>query len=372
MIKTDPNRVFTMVETLINECEDTIEELNNVITTQEERLAEQTLGIEAVQARYDALSNQIDELTAAKNTAEDERDAFALRLARNTGPLVSVATSRKSAKIPDPPLLDNEQDPLFKDWLLAMKQKLEANADHYDSPTLRVAYVASRCEGTARKHITTRLREGALNQYTDSDDMMKHLETIFSDPNRARIARRKYHDLVMKPTEKFHAFLSEFMYLAAEAGVDEDLWKEDLFNRLPFKLQELMITTYNDDTKKFKEFTDLCARTANVNEGISKRRRPFTPGHVGAASATNASRAASTSVPVKSETPEPRRSRNATMDPDTRVRLMAEGKCFNCFEPGHLSKNCPRKTLTQLKALEKPIETLEATEKEGSPKKDQV
>jgi chromosome segregation ATPase len=115
MIKTDPNRVFTMVETLINECEDTIEELNNVITTQEERLAEQTLGIEAVQARYDALSNQINELTAAKNTAEDEREAFALRLARNTGPLVSVATSRKSAKIPDLPLLDNGQDPLFKD-----------------------------------------------------------------------------------------------------------------------------------------------------------------------------------------------------------------------------------------------------------------
>jgi arsenate reductase-like glutaredoxin family protein len=40
MIKMDPDRVFTMVETLINECEDTIEKLNNVITTQEERLAE--------------------------------------------------------------------------------------------------------------------------------------------------------------------------------------------------------------------------------------------------------------------------------------------------------------------------------------------
>jgi hypothetical protein len=57
------------------------------------------------------------------------------------------------------------------------------------------------------------------------------------------------------------------------------------------------------------------------------------------------------------------------MDPDTRVRLMAEGKCFNCFKPGHLLKNCPRKTLTQLKALEKPTKTLETTEKEGSLKK---
>jgi uncharacterized coiled-coil protein SlyX len=45
MIKRNPNHVFTMVETLINKYKDTIEELNNVITTQEERLSKQTLGI---------------------------------------------------------------------------------------------------------------------------------------------------------------------------------------------------------------------------------------------------------------------------------------------------------------------------------------
>ncbi|KAB8077426.1 hypothetical protein BDV29DRAFT_168167 [Aspergillus leporis] len=78
MIKTDLDRVFTMVETLINECEDTIKKLNNVITTQEERLAEQILEIE--------------------NTAEDKQDAFTLRLARNTGPLVSVATSLRPSE----------------------------------------------------------------------------------------------------------------------------------------------------------------------------------------------------------------------------------------------------------------------------------
>jgi hypothetical protein len=124
-----------------------------------------------------------------------------------------------------------------------------------------------------------------------------------------------------------------------------------------------MITTYNNNTKKFKKFINLCAHTANINKKISKHYYSFTPGHVDAASAMNALRAASTSVPVKSKTPEPRRSRNATMDPDTRVRLMVERKCFNYFKPDHLLKNCPRKTLTQLKALKKPIKTLEATKK---------
>jgi hypothetical protein len=40
IIKIDPDRVFIMVEILINECKDTIKKLNNIITIQEERLAE--------------------------------------------------------------------------------------------------------------------------------------------------------------------------------------------------------------------------------------------------------------------------------------------------------------------------------------------
>ena len=46
------------------------------------------------------------------------------------------------------------KEPQFEDWLLLMTQKLEANHDHYNSPQLRCAYVASCCDGKARKHIT--------------------------------------------------------------------------------------------------------------------------------------------------------------------------------------------------------------------------
>jgi hypothetical protein len=41
------------------------------------------------------------------------------------------------------------------------------------------------------------------------------------------------------------------------------------------------------------------------------------------------------------------------LDKDERQILMKEGKCFNCKEKGHLSRDCPLKNKTlELKALE--------------------
>ena len=40
----------------------------------------------------------------------------------------------------------------------------------------------------------------------------------------------------MKPSNKFHSFLSKFLYLANEAGVHKEEWKEDLYNKLTFRL----------------------------------------------------------------------------------------------------------------------------------------
>lgn len=64
--------------------------------------------------------------------------------------------TKKSLKIPSPPMLVDGKEPRFKDWLLLMNQKLAANADHYNAPQLQMVYVASRCEGKAWKLITLR------------------------------------------------------------------------------------------------------------------------------------------------------------------------------------------------------------------------
>ena len=64
-----------------------------------------------------------------------------------------------------------------------MTQKLEANYNHYDSPQLCHAYVASHCDEKAYKHITLWLWSESVNLYKDSVNMLEHLKTIYNNLN---------------------------------------------------------------------------------------------------------------------------------------------------------------------------------------------
>lgn len=305
--------------------------------------------------------------------AKSERDAYANQIAKMAMQLTNmgnrestpgITSNRKTTKIPDPPMLIDGKEPRFEDWLLLISQKLTANADHFDTPQLRMAYVASRCDGKARKHITPRLRQDAMNPYTDSKDMINHLKTIYDDPNRVTTAKHQFRQLYMKANDKFHDFLSEFLYLAAEAGVAEDTWKDELYIKLTTKLQELCIAeSYKDGS--FQEFSSAVSQTASRLEVINHRNQKTRSFNfpTGKDSTKGSNRAG---ITVKKE-PTPSRSSSPTA-PQTggvgRERLMKEGRCFHCQEHGHLARDCPVKSsTTELKELEQ--NTTEKTDEAG-------
>ena len=146
-------------------------------------------------------------------------------------------------------------------WFEFLPPKISLTLTMGSRAQLRMAYVASRCDGKARKHITLRMRDDAMNPYTDSKNMLDHLKAIYSDPNRVTTARHQFRQLYMKTSGKFHDFLFEFLYLAAEAGVADDDWKEELYTKLTTKLQELCISdSFKNST--FQEFSNAVSRTA--------------------------------------------------------------------------------------------------------------
>jgi hypothetical protein len=74
----------------------------------------------------------------------------------------------------------------------------------------------------------------------------------------------------MKPSVKWNDFISEFLYLVAEASVPEETWKDDLYNKLSLRMQELTMPAYNDDDKTFREFTDYCSHTVTNIENMER------------------------------------------------------------------------------------------------------
>jgi hypothetical protein len=181
--------------------------------------------------------------------------------------------TKKSTKIPDPPILTDGKEPKFEDWLLRIKDKLAANEDHYPTAALRLAYVKSRCGGRAPEHLITQSRDEALNKYANAIDVLDHLKIIYQDVNRVILAKGKFQRLYMKTTDKFQDFLSELSYLAQESGLAEPEWKEELYYRINADLQRSVMRESTNRGYGFQEFSEVCTRMANRLEQISLKEQ---------------------------------------------------------------------------------------------------
>jgi hypothetical protein len=104
-----------------------------------------------------------------------------------------------------------------------MKQKLHANADHFNIIELQMAYVTSLIAGKAREHIIPYIYDELINKYLIIKDIFEYLKTIYSNPNKVVNTQYQFQSLQMKATNQFHDFLSEFLCLAAEAETPDNI-----------------------------------------------------------------------------------------------------------------------------------------------------
>ena len=90
-----------------------------------------------------------------------------------------------------------------------MSSKLAANADHYPTEELKMAYLVIHMEGTASLHFAPRLRNNAPNLFRIAKKIVKTLKRIFGDPNRRQTAINNYRRLYQK-NDLFYTFWVEF------------------------------------------------------------------------------------------------------------------------------------------------------------------
>ncbi|KAF5854912.1 hypothetical protein ETB97_010677 [Aspergillus alliaceus] len=168
---------------------------------------------------------QVSELCEERDHLRDERDRFrdvVANLAVNAGANSRQGSAQppencRSEKIPDFSILEDGKKPKFEDWLVEMRNKLDGNADRYNTEVMRRVYVVSRTTGLARQILNPRLRDDTVNPYDTVQEMFNDLIHAFCNSHCQQEAQAKLRNLCMKIGEDFHEFLAEFLYLAGDA-----------------------------------------------------------------------------------------------------------------------------------------------------------
>ncbi|KAI3115139.1 hypothetical protein CBS147333_1536 [Penicillium roqueforti] len=131
--------------TLAGQYKDTVKENRKLIAeiaTLHAKEAETTTSIQN-------LTLERDEAIAHLNLALQERDRYAYRLLNNEPATrgtpshsgTPIVGAGKTTKMPDAPILKDGKEVRFETWETIIRQKLEANADHYPLPVHRKIYV---------------------------------------------------------------------------------------------------------------------------------------------------------------------------------------------------------------------------------------
>jgi hypothetical protein len=282
----------------------------------------------------DQLDKQIDEI----QTIMTRKEGIIEFLTEQGGSRPSL-----SAKHPDPTPLKDNTDPKFEHWKLEMEGKFKRNADHFKTEEDKMIYVYGRTEGEAREHLTPRYTD---KSFETAQAMIDYLATIYVNRYKVQNARHEYRRLVMKATQPFPEFYTKFSQLAGIARIPEEDLRPDLYDKLSFDLQKLILPTYGSLTT-LTLLTDQCLLLDQENRRIKERMsRSQTRNPSAAPMSATRSTAAATSTP---STDTPKLTTGSTnqftrirpqYDDPARKALSLAGKCFKCEQVGHFSRDC--------------------------------
>lgn len=364
-------------------------QLQEYIIAQHNLMAQRTAKDEAIKEKLAAVNAHRVAQSEAPFTSKDKAargqttQTSHLRGARSESPFTSPGTEParvgKTTKIADPlRLKDNGRTggPDYKGWKLAIQGKLRFNHDHFPTEEHKMIYVFSMTEGEASKHL--RAVYGTGNKDVDlatADEMILYLGEIYGNPNEEMEARREFKKLMMAPGTPFPEFRTKFVQLASEGKISPDNWKEEMYEKITHRLQDA-ITATRAIIKNTLTFPKMCEylTTMDSDQRATLAQRQLLRAANPKTTATSAPRVfpftrtipASTNLTIKTPV-------IATKPAEVHAKPI---KCYNCFELGHYSRDCPKPKSANLLEIEAALHEMVAQqlglEETSSPSEEEI
>ncbi|CAJ2510397.1 Uu.00g051000.m01.CDS01 [Anthostomella pinea] len=173
----------------------------------------------------------------------------------------SRGTPRLTPKQKDPPVFtsdpstDKDKTPvMFDQWFLILRKKLVSNTDHFPSDDDKTMYILAHLCGTASSRLMPFIKPDDTTGeavFKTSKEVLDHLHEQYKDLNEQDVAKEKFNKLEITTGMEFKDFQLEFVRLAGMAKKDKSTWKEEMFKRLPGRLNTICLDKYHDKTVNY-------------------------------------------------------------------------------------------------------------------------
>lgn len=243
---------------------------------------------------------------------------------RQTTPALSVISNRqeRSSKIPDPPALNNAITPTWHEWLCAIREKLETNADHFANEKARINYVCSRTAGDAALVLTARRRPNTDYPFQLHQEVIDDLAEIYEDVYEVKTANREYKRL-QQGSKTFVKFYSELRRVAGVCGITEKTILQDLDDKIRPELKEKWNTSAGE-LKTLREVKDYLIKVDNYYREAKEDQK-------GKNTYTKTAFSSSSQAYKPPQRRDPPPERNISKD-----------VCKLCKKTGHWAGSCPK------------------------------
>ena len=258
--------------------------------------------------------------------------------------------NKKSVRLPDPPPLTDGRDPFLEDWINSVRKKFKANADHYDTEELRMAYVSNLVKLPAKDYLRVQENPDHPQAFQTAEEMLEVLKRSIgkSKEQRRNEARQEYRSLYQKDRE-FSGFWADFQRLSSELNKDKEDMLEDLRDRISPDLQRATLAETFEDVYAFAEkCSTLEPRLNTLRDNLNRQQKRSDQTKVSNTKNGNTRpRIAAKSIPTTTSTtsnssaqPSNPNDRPPYVPDPNKQALKDAGLCFKCAKPGHQARDC--------------------------------
>ncbi|CAJ2508457.1 Uu.00g134830.m01.CDS01 [Anthostomella pinea] len=261
---------------------------------------------------------------------------------------------------------DKKRRRQFRAWLGRARLKINVEKKKYSTKYSKILYAVSRLDGAARIAMDSYLvniydhpETPEVWEWANSDALFDWLKRAYDSHNRSGDASREMDDLKQKNTP-FNVFLSEFLALAADLGLDDKAKVEKLKQKVNNELQSAVISVFpKPQNGDFDGWVD-CYRSLTENildyAHHTGNKNPFSNNPFNKESNKNNKNNNQNNQnqqnpqhPTRAQTPAA--PAGDPMDLDTiklrrlsateRQKRIDQGLCLYCGGQGHMKNDCP-------------------------------